>query len=326
MSEVRVVARRPAGVRVVVERALPMLYAEGADLSTDRPAFVRAGSGATWFRGRLAVVLDDTAFIALVDPATGMAHAVPLPVSDGVRQFGESRGNKARKADLESVLTLPDGRLVAFGSGSTAARERLLVWSESDPPRWVAAPALYAMLRAETRFSGSEINVEGATVFGASLRLFNRGNGAPRDGMAPRDATMDLPLEAFLALLDEGFAGELHPGPTTPYDLGCIDGVPFGFTDGVAWPNRGRVAFSAAAEASPDTFHDGACAGAAFGWIDATGEAFLTPVTLADGSPFNGKIEGLAFDEGDPTRVWAVVDADDEAAPSVLCALRLDGI
>ncbi|HYW51677.1 MAG TPA: hypothetical protein VE861_13775, partial [Gemmatimonadaceae bacterium] len=68
---------RSLDARIV--RRVPMFYADGADAATDRPAYVRAASSMAWLGDRVALVQDDVNFIALVDPATGLADAVTLP-------------------------------------------------------------------------------------------------------------------------------------------------------------------------------------------------------------------------------------------------------
>lgn len=318
------------GLRVTVERTTPLWYRDGAAPALDRPAHVRAGSGVTWWGGHLAVVQDDTSFVALVDPLTGVAEGVPLPAPDGVRQFGVARGNKQRKPDLESVLTLPDGRLLAFGSGSTAARERLLVMGADRHPRWIDAGPLYRALRAERAFAGSELNVEGAALLGDRVRLFQRGNGAVVDGASPVNATVDVDLDELLAAMvrwsnDPGDDRAPALRGVTAYDLGSLDGVALSFTDATAWPasRPGRVAWLAAAEDSPDTYQDGACAGAVLGYVDADGAAGHQPLRTADGSAFRAKAEGLVFDRADPTLAWVLLDLDDPTLPSELCAVRV---
>ena len=111
-----------------------MRYAAGADAAIDRPAHVRAASGLAWVgdsHGRIAVIQDDANFVALVDPATGAAEAIVLASGhEGLRQFDDARGNKAHKLDLEALATVADGTrtlLLAFGSGSSARRESVLV-------------------------------------------------------------------------------------------------------------------------------------------------------------------------------------------------------
>src|SRR3712207_3817046 len=91
----RVLARHDPALETRVVRRLPMRYAAGADATLDRPAHVRAASGLVWHGPRLVVVQDDTNFLALVDPATGLAESIALPAGEGGRrQFDDGRGNK----------------------------------------------------------------------------------------------------------------------------------------------------------------------------------------------------------------------------------------
>src|SRR5689334_373820 len=139
-------------LQVVVRERRALHYRDGADPSIDRPAHVRSASGVVRQGGRLAIVQDDTSFLALVDGDD--VHALPLPHSfEGARQFDDGRGNKKHKLDLEACVMVGDA-LIGFGSGSTRARERILVVREGAP-RLVDASSLYAMLRARADFSGS---------------------------------------------------------------------------------------------------------------------------------------------------------------------------
>lgn len=331
--EAPVIARRDDAARAVIVRRTPLLYAGGPDPSLDRPGHVRAGSGLAPVGARLAVIQDDAHFLALVDPASGVAHAVTLPAGPGgARQFDARRGTKHLKLDLESCVALRqrDGALVvaAFGSGSTAARERILLatFAHPDEPepevRLVEATPLYAALRAESAFAGSEMNVEGAAVVGDRVRLFGRGNGAPRDGVAATNATCDVDAAALLAYL----RGD---GPTPAvrdvraYALGALDDCPLGFTDAAALAD-GRVLYTAAAEDSPNAVDDGAVAGSAIGWIAPDGgSARWTPLLASDGAPCTEKVEGVVPASADGGRLWVVTDADDPGAPSVLCEVEV---
>jgi len=315
-----------------VVRSLPLLYAKGADPALDRPAHVRSASGLVRVDGQIAVIQDDANFIALIDPATGLARPVTLPAGEGgLRQFDDVRGNKRYKLDLESCVTIGDPSggemLVAFGSGSTPMREKVVIVRRvaSDEPevRVVDASALYAVLRANPDFAGSEMNIEGAVAAAGGLRLFNRGNGAPADGLLPVNATCDLDLAAFLAYVDDSAAAR-PPSPrnVAQFDLGAIDGFPLTFTDAAVF--GGAILFAAAAEASPDATHDGPVAGCAIG-ILRDGDARYAVVQNADGSRYPGKIEGILPEGNDPARLLAVIDRDDPAAPSELLELVLGG-
>jgi hypothetical protein len=310
-------------------RTAPLLYTEGADPELDRPAHVRAGSGIAWVGNRLAVVQDDAAFLALVDPVTVEVRSIPLEAENGVRQFDDERGNKHLKADLEGCVTVPhEGAevLLAFGSGSTPKRERVLVarrLETAEPAvEMVDASSLYALLRAERSFSGSEMNIEGAALVGSVVRLFNRGNGAARDGHLPVDASCDLPLAALLAYLGDPSGPPPVPDNVVQHDLDAIDALRLGFTDATA--RGGTVYFSAAAEDSPDATRDGRVAGSVLGVLDEEGGRWTLLVDSA-GATFDGKVEGIVFWRDRSDRLWAVVDADDPQRPSDLCEIELIG-
>jgi hypothetical protein len=326
-------ARFDPRLRAVVVSRRPLVYDAGADAALDRPAHVRAGSGLARAAGRLVVVQDDASFLALLSP-DGTVEPVTLPHAvEGRRQFEAALGNKYQKLDLEACTTLPDGRVLAIGSGSRTVRTRivLLAPGEGDAPPVVTlrdVPALYAALGNERRFSGSQLNVEGAAVLAdrGVLRLFQRGNGAPRDGFVPVNATCDLALGALLRHLDDPDAPVPALHDIAQWELGEIGGTRLGFTDACAAADR--VFFLAAAEASPNACDDGGVSGVVLGVTDglaATGSARLARLVAPDGTPFAMKAEGLSLDPADPQHALAVLDVDDATRPAELCELRLEG-
>lgn len=321
------------GARVV--RRVPLLYAGGPAHELDRPAHVRAGSGIARAGEQLIVVQDDANFLALIDAATGEARAVPLPPGDdGRRQFDDSRGNKHLKLDLEACFTAPDeggGVLaVALGSGSTSRRERVVVTRAPDDPDSIVvhdAAALYQALRADPDFAPGEMNVEGAVYADGVVRLFARGNGAPRDGRPAISATCELDwatLRRYLA--DPGGAPVPSPRRVIQYTLGEVDGLALGFTDaGVVDGQPTLTLFSAAAEDSPDATRDGRVAGSAIGVLEAGGRARWTLLRDTAGRPFPAKVEGVLAIPGERNRLHVVIDQDDPDAPSELCVVELTG-
>jgi hypothetical protein len=326
-------ARFDPRLRAVVVSRRPLVYDAGADAALDRPAHVRAGSGLARSAGRLVVVQDDASFLAVISP-DGAVEPLTLPHEvAGRRQFESARGNKRHKLDLEACVSLPDGRVLALGSGSSAARTRVVLaelHADGAPPVVTLrnVPALYAALRNEPRFSGSELNVEGAAVLAdrGVLRLFQRGNGALRDGLAPVDATCDLALDALLRHIDDVAAPVPALRDVVQWELGELDGTRLGFTDACAAADR--VFFLAAAEASPNAYDDGGVSGVVLGVTDglaAAGSARLARLVAPDGTPFAMKAEGLSLDPADPQRALVVLDVDDAARPAELCELRLEG-
>jgi hypothetical protein len=318
---------------VTVESRRPLLYSEGPSAELDRPAHVRAGSGLAWLPidgvPRLVVAQDDTSFLAVVDPNTGRVDSIPLDHAvEGRRQFDAGRGNKAHKLDLEAACVVHHAgrdRVVVFGSGSSPARQRVVVVEPRGPSaRLVDATPLYAALRACHSFSGSELNVEGATALGSSILLAQRGNGQPRGGLAAVDATCEWPLVAALEWLDA-------PGPQVPpisgviqWDLGSIEGVRLTFTDLNARQD-GIVGYLAAAEASPNAVDDGVVLGTAWGWFDGT-EARWALIRNPDGTPLLDKAEGFVWSAGGSGRGFAVLDSDDPDRASELLELSIEGL
>lgn len=324
--------RDPALTAHILDRA-PLYFAGGADALSDRAAHVRAGSGLACVPGALALVQDDSNFIALVDPALPReVRAIALPRgAGGRRQFGERSGNKHHKLDLEACFTADDGDtllFVALGSGATPARENVVLvtgWESGTlATTMVAAPQLYERLRAEPAFAGSQLNVEGALLIGQTLRLFGRGNGAPRDDLVPVNATCDLAWPELLDRLRRPEASAASsPANVVRYELGALDGVPLGFTDVAAW--REHVLFTAAAERSPDVIRDGVVSGSAIGIIDSSGDVRWTPIVSEEGSPVREKAEGLLVADAARPELWVVADVDDETRPSELWRVRLAG-
>lgn len=309
--------------RLVARLSIPRpIHFDGASPAEDLPGHLRAGSAVRTWGDRLVIVQDDVNALALVDRATGRAEPLLLPRgSDGRRMYGSEEGNKALKMDLEAAFALPDGRLVALGSGSTSRRERLVVLRPGAAPRVLDAQPLYAALTQRPDFAGSELNLEGATVVGSVLRLFQRGNGAPRGQLEPVNAIGDLDLGAFLAWLAGGPAPAL--GRVSQVDLGEIGGVPFGFTDAATLPD-GRVAFLAGAEDSPDTYSDGKVVGCLFGIIDGD-EITTAPILGYDGLPTELKLEGIEWSRsiGEGVELIVVADMDDPAIPAVIADLQV---
>jgi len=320
-------AHEPAHARVLSRRPILWTAAPGPD-EPDRTPHVRAASGVAWVGARLLVAQDDASYLALVDPATARARALPLPHEvSGRRRFEGALGNKGDKLDLEAVVTwYADGEThaLALGSGSTPARERwahaTFVGDAAPRVRLVDASEIYRALRDAAAFSGSELNVEGAVVVGERLRLFQRGNG--RDaGRGVVDATVDLGLADVHAWL-AGLGPTPAPARDTivPYALGALEGVRLTFTDATTIGDD--VWFLAAAEDSPDTYDDGRVVGSVIGRLDARGALVERRVLVdADGRTLTAKTEGLVA--AGPGRFWVVVDTDDPARPAELWEVAL---
>ncbi len=294
----------------------PLRYDHGAHPLEDLPGHVRAASSIRRQGHRLVILQDDVSALAVLDPSTGSTHPILLPAGpDGARVFDDARGNKKFKLDLEACVVLPDGRLVAFGSGSSPQREKLVTIAagKGAMAQQLSGGDFYASLRIHTAARRTRLNIEGAVVHGDWLRLLQRGIGKRDSGSW--NAILGISLNRFVGWLDGR-----NPLPSVrrilEVDLGAVAGVPFGFTD-AAVTDDGRVAFLACAEDTDDVLIDGPLLGCRFGWLDPDDQAaVMTTVVDSDGQPTRLKLEGIEtrIDSGSVFDVVADMDRGDEPA------------
>ncbi len=307
----------------------PLLFVGGGDETADYAAQVRAGSALRRWGTGLVVVQDDVNVLALRDTAGAVTPLLLPRGKDDRRRFDDRIGNKQHKLDLESALVLPDGRLVALGSGSTRRRDRIAIaWPDGRVALRDGA-ALYERLRDTPDFAGPDLNIEGAVVVGDRLRLFQRGNGAPHGSQRVQSATADFALTDWVRWLDGD--GALPPIlGIVQYDLGSIDGVPLAFTDATALPS-GALAFLACGERSADAVQDGEIVGCRVGLIEG-GSAWTAAIRDPQGQPVRLKLEGIEPLAGAPAgrlRFAVVTDQDDADAAALIGTLDLtlqDGV
>ncbi len=277
-------------------------------LSFDDGSPVRAAS---------AIVAYADGWLIAQDDSTHGAHwrapgVVALRLLDAVDEhhwFTGVDGTKHLKPDLEAACTLPDGRTVLLGSGSTPARRRGVVLDD-DGPRVLDLSALHARVSTALAVPPDVLNLEGACVVGEHLRWFHRGLPAAGWPSASIDLPVAVPLEAA------------EPVNVLTYDLGSHDGVGLAVTDAVTI-SGGRVLVSAAAEDSPNAYDDGPVVASALLLLDGNRVLDRVDVPVVDGRV--AKIEGLAVVAEDPAgvRLLATVDADDHTSPSSVLELTV---
>jgi len=317
---VQAVLRQNPDLAPRLERLAALRYADGGAVDEDRVGHVRSASALRRFGDRLLIVQDDVRALALRDH-NGHVEAVLLrPGAAGRRTFDTERGNKRLKLDLEACLALPDGRAVIFGSGSAAARERLVLVQGDRAPRIRPAKEFYRALRSVRAFVGPALNLEGAVCHGERVRLFQRGNGEGQ-GSPSVNAVGDLPLDSFLAWLDaDGPVPQLQS--VLQVDLGSVQGVAYGFTDGTVMTD-GRIAFVACAEASADVLSDGPVLGVQFGIIGQDLTVEVADVVGPDGQVSRVKLEGIETRTSDSRRFDVVADLDRPDEPALIGELVL---
>lgn len=278
---------------------------------------VSAASGLVRVGAHLFVIADDELFLDAYAAAAPHGRVARVPLA-GLAPLPDGAGRKRAKPDLESLALLPDGRILALGSGSTERRRTAYLFGapgrDGIPTRAEARALtpLYESLGA--RFA--ELNIEGAAVAGDRIRLLQRGNG--RRG---ENAVIDLDLSRTLRALDRGEAltADLVVS-VRPVDLGDLGGVRLGFTDASPIEEGSPlIAFAAAAEDTDDPYLDGRCTGSVLGVLDAAGE-------IAWSEPLEGewKIEGLTRAADGTTLLVADPDDRDRRAP-LLAARAIGG-
>jgi hypothetical protein len=157
------------------------------------------------------------------------------------------------------------------------------------------------------------LNIEGAVVLGAELVLLQRASR-----MHPENALIYLPLAEVLHAISSTSITANEPARVRIVDLGAVEGVPLGFTDGAALPD-GRIVFSAVAENAEDTYLDGPCLGAVIGIIGTDGQV----EALHRLEPTH-KVEGVhATIDSDLIHLLMVTDADNVSVPGKLLSAEI---
>ena len=278
--------------------------------------YVSAASGLVHTGGHIYVAADDERELA-VFPAAGDAPGRLVRFLPGDLPGGPEQ-RKRDKPDVEALALLPGGALLALESGSRPNRRGGVLWDlDADgaltgDPRRLDLAALYAALAADI----PDLNIEGATVAGDRLLLFQRGNG--RAGV---NAVIELELGEASRSLQEGQLSPTGLIDIRRHDLGDVHGVRLCFSDATAIGDAG-VLFSAVAEAGEDTYRDGLCAGAAVGVLRPDGElGWIRPLDPP------AKVEGIeAHHAGTGLDLLMVADPDDPTTPAPLLAVRLSKI
>jgi hypothetical protein len=240
------------------------------------------------------------------------ANALPL----------EPEERKRHKPDFESLARLPafpghpHGALLALGSCSKPNRcaGALLALDVGGALAGGAAPIDLNGLREGLEEHLARPNIEGCAIVGAELHLLHRGNKGDR-----RNARVRLRLDAVMETLRTDTEIDLRSlAGIDEIDLGEVDGIPLCFSDGAALAD-GRMAFTAIAEDTSDSYADGACCGAAVGVLGAEGGVeFLGRIDPCL------KVEGIeAVARAGAIHMLLVTDADDAAIPAALLACEL---
>jgi hypothetical protein len=269
-----------------------------------------AASGVAWLGASLVVVDDASVFAGVYYGATPPGRSLRLlPSIEGHDHFTEAAGTKALKPDLEVLVPLPDGSLLALGSGSRnkgvgsrAARTRAV----KIYPDWRVEVFELGPLYQAISLVQDSLNIEGALVDGSGMLLLLRGNGVG-----------GRPMVVRLIDLAEALAGRPTLGEAREVWLPKLAGSQLGFTDACTLPDGSRLA-ALAAEDSADVYADGAVAGSALYDFDV---GVVVQLLDNNGEFFTGKLEGIC-PQPNTLDLLGVTDPDDPQRPGELLWLQ----
>lgn len=269
--------------------------------------FLSAASGLTVVDDLVFVIGDDEHHLAVFQRADAAAGKLRRLLPGDLPRDAKLR--KAQKPDFEILLALPaiNGRaglrLLALGSGSTDQRNRGLELEFDAMGQLREAQMLdLQRLYAEIALLVPEMNLEGAVVKGDELLLFNRGNISNPDThiLATKLSSLTTP-------------NSLGPTQRKQLLLPSVDGVPLGVTDACLLGD-GKILLSAVAEATEDSYADGAVVGSAAILLDER----LEILTIQQFDP-SRKVEGISGRRvAAGIEMLCVTDADDPDKPAGL--------
>ena len=303
--------------RLLHLRELRLASAAGAG----RRRHLSAASGLVRAGNFIYVIADDEHHLGVFRNDDHRRAGVLLRLRRGALPV-EKSARKQRKPDFEALVALPPfgayphGALFALGSGSKPNRRSAVLLalnadgSTQGSPRAISLKTWFTRLRREF----GEVNLEGAFIEGESLTLLQRGNKG-----SPRNARVRIALAPVLAAIAKRrVLSAPRLTDVTDFELGTFDDAPLCFTDGAALPAGGFV-FTAVAEATEDSYADGACVGSAIGIIDGN-DRLRALWRLAPAL----KVEGIeARMKGKALELTVVTDADQSSVPAQLLTVTL---
>jgi len=275
------------------------------------PLPISAASGLVEVRETLWVVADDeNVLVGSGSAGSGGAWDERIVlVADRLPEDPVAR--KSRKPDFEAIAILPAERLFVLGSGSTPSRRRgVVVDLQTRVVTGIDLTPLFVALERQI----PELNIEGAVVHGDGFFLAQRGNGVSAwNALVRLDLVRALSSMARFELAADTLEWIVR------VELPSIDDVPLALTDLAS--DGHELYFSAAAEDSASTYHDGACRGSVLGRISERGT--VAALRRLEG---HAKIEGLCVDRkvAGKMRAWLVGDADDREVRAQL--YRIDAL
>jgi hypothetical protein len=225
---------------------------------------IGSASGLIYKENSLFIISDNGSFLYQYNIPKNKLTRIPL------MENAQENIPKKDKFDFESI-TLKGNKLHIFGSGSTAKREKEIIYNlENLAIEEKDLSKLYKKIKQTNSISDENLNIEGALFYNEKWHLFQRGNGAnSRNG---------------IAILDENGTIEF-----IPIQLPKIKNIETTFTDAILVEDK--IYFLAAAEDTISTYEDGEILGSIIGRLDAQTMKIDFTQIITD----THKFEGLTF-------------------------------
>lgn len=278
----------------------------------DGTPFLAAGSGLACVRNWMYVAADDELSVG-VFPANSKDAGTLYRLFDGGLS-SEPKQRKRQKPDIESILLLPNNHLLLIPSGSKSNRVNGSLLStgangEISQKQAIDFSILYEALGSHI----DGLNIEGATIFGEALLLFQRGNKKNGDNAI---ITLDYKKVANALDADRQIGSDCLSN-ISHCTLQHIGNVPLSFTDACTLDDK-HIVFTATAEDTDNPYDDGKALGSIVGILDSN-FSVVSQHTI----DFSEKIEGLWIKNRSPLSSWdgevlLVTDADNRHVPAKL--------
>ena len=257
-----------------------------------------SGSGLEIINNQIFIIGDDSPLLYQLQADTWEQSATyPLFQTN---HFANGRIPKPRKPDLECLTGVKfknNAYLLAFGSGSTAARHTcyLVQLASAQAPKPViqaiSLQLLYGALQTDVAVTaGGTLNLEAAAASAEHVYLLQRSvsNGP--------DALLIFSLPAFMTYLQQP-TGPVPTYSVMPFQLPQINGFKAGFSGASFFDDK--IFITASVENTNDAYLDGEVLGSFAGYIPVQQvpgpEVRTTRLRDANNQFYPGKVESISI-------------------------------
>ena len=279
---------------------------------------IPSGSGLVKAGKYFYLISDDSPFFFKLDSGFNVIEKNAIP---NHQKSTDYRIPKLNKPDYESAsLGEINGEeyLLAFGSGSKSPeRDSLLIVNLNDPKsaQTYSLRPFYDLIKTQANLTDEDINVEGSTIIGEDLFLFNRG----------KNVLIQTNWAKIIIFLKGGpnmLAPEIR---NYRIKLPQIQGIDPGFSGACKLGNENKILFTASVENTKNWIEDGEILGSFVGILNVeklASEPLENAVLLTgkNGTPVIEKVESIEFIKREANgnlKVLALTD-DDKGGSKIL--------